>query len=97
MAAQTPGYGGTTDPDMVISSSLSPDITIALGDGADYSDQHSAIAVLLWNTNRPQMGVHTLSIKHSLQVIEATDIHTDPGCGRVMESDMILSNSLAWT
>lgn len=85
-----PSSSRTKDPDMAISSSLGPDVTMALGGRTGLQDWHeSSSSIIPGLQPDPRWQPRPWISTWPLMIIGATDINTDPGLGRNVGPDMV--------
>lgn len=87
-----PHCGRTTDPDMVLNSSLDLDVTMTSGESAGHSDWHALHnRVALKHQHGPKWP-RPLASTWPLIVSVAMNSNTDSGCSRVIDPDVACSS-----
>lgn len=86
--------GGTTDPDMVLSSSLDLIVTMTTGDIVGHSDWHGLHSRVALKHQHGPRWPKPLASTLPLMVSVAMNRNTDSGCGTVMDPSMACSSFL---
>lgn len=92
MEIQTdPSCGGTITQDVLLGSSLGPDVIMALANSAGHSGQYVPNdSMALRFPYNPRCGPRSTTSTQPLMTTGDLDISTDPGCGRATTQARII-------